>query len=317
MTTKTTQNTPRHGSASAVKNVAINPAQLWLDGLTAVGRKGMQSQLRRCADILRPSATPDCYPWHTLDYARVMRVRSHLLDAGYAVATVNMALSALKSVAGAAFSMGLLDADRLTHIRSVRRISGDARRQGRALDSSEIRAMLEAATGYAVLRSQRDRAILLLLCGAGLRAGELVALNVEDVDVTTGIVWVRQGKGRKSREIHLARKVCTQLKRWLKVRGVHDGPLFSRISRADRSGHQRLTTTGLTGLLRQLCELAAVEYFTPHDLRRTFITQLLEQGIDINIVRQLAGHADISTTTRYDCRGEVVVQQASRGFSCW
>ncbi|WP_370639836.1 hypothetical protein [Buttiauxella sp. A2-C1_F] len=98
MTTKTTQNTPRDGSTSAVKNVAINPAQLWLDGLTAAGRKGMQSQLRRCADILRPSATPDSYPWHTLDYASVMRVRACLLDAEYAVATVNMALSALKSV---------------------------------------------------------------------------------------------------------------------------------------------------------------------------------------------------------------------------
>ena len=67
----------------------------------------------RCAGILRPGAKPDTYPWHTLDYTSVMRVRSVLLDEGYAVATVNMALSALKSVAGAAFSMGILDADRL------------------------------------------------------------------------------------------------------------------------------------------------------------------------------------------------------------
>lgn len=158
---------------------------------------------------------------------------------------------------------------------------------------------------------------MLLLCGAGLRAAELVALDVGDIDVATGIVIVRQGKGRKIREIHLSGKVCMQLRRWLKLRGYHAGPLFSRISRAGQPGRQRLTTTGLTGLLAQLREAAKVDYFTPHDLRRTFITRLLEQGVDINVVRQLAGHADISTTTRYDCRGRQAVDRASRALCCW
>nr|WP_255666820.1 site-specific integrase [Buttiauxella sp. W03-F01] len=213
--------------------------------------------------------------------------------------------------------MGQLDADRLTRIRSVRRVNGNARRQGRALDSGEVRAMLDAAAAFPAVRCQRDRTILLILCGAGLRASELVGLNVEDINTTDGILRVREGKGRKSREVHLARKVRTQLRRWLKVRGGRDGPLFSRISRADRSGAQRLTTTGLTGLLAQLRDAAEVAYFTPHDLRRTFITRLLEQGADINIVRQLAGHADVSTTTRYDCRNRSAVDNVSRAFRCW
>lgn len=199
----------------------------------------------------------------------------------------------------------------------VRRVSGDGCRLGRALARHEIRSMLAAAATFSTVRCQRERAILLLLCGAGLRAGELVALNAEDIDVAAGIVWVREGKGRKSREIHLAAKVCTQLRRWLKCRGDHEGPLFSRISRADRPGPHRLTTTGLTGLLAQLREAAGVDYFTPHDLRRTFITQLLEQGTDLNVVRQLAGHADIATTTRYDYRGRGTQDRASRAFCCW
>ncbi|MCV9067373.1 site-specific integrase [Escherichia coli] len=313
----TSRNGKRAASIHPQNALSINPALLWLASLTPAGRRGMQSLLRRCAGILRPGAKPDTYPWHTLDYTSVMRVRSVLLDEGYAVATVNMALSALKSVAGAAFSMGILDADRLTRIRSVRRVTGSATRLGRALDRTEIRAMLAAAGKADAVRCQRNRAILLLLCGAGLRAAELVALDVGDIDVAMGIVIVRQGKGRKIREIHLSGKVCMQLRRWLKLRRYHAGPLFSRISRAGQPGRQRLTTTGLTGLLAQLREAAKVDYFTPHDLRRTFITRLLEQGVDINVVRQLAGHADISTTTRYDCRGRQAVDRASRALCCW
>lgn len=252
-----------------------------------------------------------------LNYTGVMQIRAHMLDAGYAVATVNMALSALKPVALSAFNMGLMDADTLARIRNVRRVSGDGCRLGRALARHEIQSMLAAAATFSTVRCQRERAILLLLCGAGLRAGELVALNAEDIDVAAGIVWVREGKGRKSRDIHLAAKVCTQLRRWLKCRGDHEGPLFSRISRADRPGSHRLTTTGLTGLLAQLREAAGVDYFTPHDLRRTFITQLLEQGTDLSVVRQLAGHAVIATTTRYDYRGRGTQDRASRAFCCW
>ena len=177
--------------------------------------------------------------------------------------------------------------------------------------------MLNAAGDFSIARCQRDKAILLLLCGAGLRAGELVSLDIGDVDIPQGILHVRQGKGRKNRDIHLALNVNKHLVSWLKVPGDHTGPLFTRISRADRPGTQSLTKTGLTGVLMQLRTIADISYFTPHDLRRTFITQLLEQGADLNIVRQLAGHADVSTTTRYDCRGQGVVERISRGFICW
>ncbi|GJA17013.1 tyrosine-type recombinase/integrase [Aeromonas caviae] len=306
--------TEREVSTDAVR---INPAHLWLSTLSPAGRKGMQSQLNRCAALLNNNGNIATYPWHSLDYGAVMQVRASLMGQGYAVATINMALSALKSVANTAFNLGLLDATTLTTIKTIKRVSGDPKRQGRALTKVEIRAMLNAAGDFSIARCQRDKAILLLLCGAGLRAGELVSLDIGDVDIPQGILHVRQGKGRKNRDIHLALKVHKQLVSWLKVRGDHTGPLFTRISRADRPGTQSLTKTGLTGVLMQLRTIADISYFTPHDLRRTFITQLLEQGADLNIVRQLAGHADVSTTTRYDCRGQGVVERISRGFICW
>ncbi|MNI89369.1 Tyrosine recombinase XerD [compost metagenome] len=63
--------------------------------------------------------------------------------------------------------------------------------------------------------------------------------------------------------------------------------------------------------------MSGMARFTPHDMRRTFITRLLEQGVDINTVRQLAGHSDISTTTRYDCRGEEMKISASKCIRCF
>ncbi|SQA97259.1 Tyrosine recombinase XerC [Cedecea neteri] len=93
--------------------------------------------------------------------------------------------------------------------------------------------------------------------------------------------------------------------------------MFNRIQRNGKGVSHALTTTGLTGILAQLQQDSGIARFTPHDMRRTFITRLLEQGVDINTVRQLAGHSDVSTTTRYDFRGESVKISASRHVECF
>lgn len=108
------------------------------------------------------------------------------------------------------------------------------------------------------------------------------------------------------------------IRTWLKVSvNEADSALFSRIQRNGKVASQPLTTTGLTGILAELQHTSGIARFTPHDMRRTFITRLLEQGVDINTVRQLAGHSDISTTTRYDYRGETMKVNASRRLKCW
>lgn len=153
------------------------------------------------------------------------------------------------------------------------------------------------------------------LCGAGLRAGELVSL--ERRDYNNGILTVRQGKGRKYREIYVADAVDKAIRAWLKVSTDEtDRALFNSIQRNGRVASQPLTTIGLTGILEQLQHDAGIARFTPHDMRRTFITRLLEQGVDINTVRQLAGHRDISTTTRYVCRGNSMKISASLHINC-
>ncbi|CAI0990442.1 tyrosine-type recombinase/integrase [Serratia proteamaculans] len=289
----------------------------YVNGLAPSGRRGITSLLNRSADILKRGADAAGYPWEQLNYAAVAKVRAALLDDGYAVSSVNMALSALRGLAQTAFNLNCLDAETLARIRSVKRVSGDIQRKGRALDKQEIRALIQAAKQHPQpVRRCRDTAIILTLCGTGLRAGELVKLERKDYD--NCILTVRQGKGRKYREIHVADAIDKAIRAWLKVSSDEaDSALFRRIQRSGKVASQPLTTTGLTGILAELQQTTDIARFTPHDMRRTFITRLLEQGVDINTVRQLAGHSDISTTTRYDYRDEGMKVKASQRLRCW
>jgi len=290
----------------------------YISGLAPSGRRGITSLLNRSAIILKRGADAASYPWEQLSFAAVAKVRAALLDDGYAVSSVNMALSALRGIAQTAFNLNCLEADTLARIRAVKRVNGDNQRKGRALSREEVRALVQAAKQHPQrIRCCRDVAIVMTLCGAGLRAGELVNLECRDYD--NGILTVRQGKGRKYREIHVAAMVDKAIRAWIKDSGVKEAgdALFNRIQRNGRVVRHALTTTGLTGILAQLQQDAGIARFTPHDMRRTFITRLLEQGVDINTVRQLAGHSDISTTTRYDHREEGMKMNASRHIRCW
>lgn len=290
----------------------------YISGLAPSGRRGITSLLNRSASILKRGSDAASYPWEQLSFAAVAKVRAAMLDGGYAVSSVNMALSALRGVAQTAFNLNCLAAETLARIRAVKRVNGDNQRKGRPLSREEVRALIQAAKRHPQrIRCCRDAAIVMTLCGAGLRAGELVSLERRDYD--NGILTVRQGKGRKYREIHVAAAVDKAIRAWIKASGAKEAgdALFNSIQRNGKGVSHALTTTGLTGILAQLQQDSGIARFTPHDMRRTFITRLLDQGVDINTVRQLAGHSDVSTTTRYDYRVESVKISASMRIKCW
>ncbi|HFU4536163.1 TPA: tyrosine-type recombinase/integrase [Yersinia enterocolitica] len=287
----------------------------YINSLAVSGRGGITSLLNHCARILNKRSTAQTYPWELLDFGKVAKIRMTMLDEGYAVSTVNMALSALRAIAKTAFNFDQMNVDVLLRINAVVRVKGDTTHKGRALSRQEIRQLLKAAKSHhEPARRCRDAAILLTLCAAGLRVGEFVKLQQDDY--VDGVLVVRQGKGRKYREIHVAPAVDKALNAWLAMSGEGDA-LFTKIYRSGLPASVTLTTAGVTAILEQLRITANVAQFTPHDLRRTFITQLLEQGADINTVRQLAGHSDISTTVRYDHRGDQAKVMASQRFKCW
>ena len=120
------------------------------------------------------------------------------------------------------------------------------------------------------------------------------------------------GKGRQERLVYAYGGVPDALGDWLKVRGDGPGPLFYPIRKGGEIVRARLTAQAVYEILRSRGARVGVKPFSPHDLRRTFVGSLLDAGADVSVVAKLAGHASVTTTARYDRRGEKAKKKAAR-----
>jgi integrase/recombinase XerD len=168
----------------------------------------------------------------------------------------------------------------------------------RYLTPAQVEALL-GAPDVATLVGFRDRAVLEVMYATGLRASELTGLTVEGLDTQLGIVRVL-GKGRKERLVPLGREARRWVKRYAsEVRGAFArGRPSPFLFLSARGG--RLSPTGLWGLVRRHAVTARLEKtLTPHVLRHSFASHLLERGADLRALQAMLGHADISTTQIY------------------
>jgi len=168
----------------------------------------------------------------------------------------------------------------------------------RYLTSAQVDALL-AAPDVATPLGIRDRAVLEVMYATGLRVSELIGLRPGDVDLEVGVLTCF-GKGRKERLVPLGRTARKWVRRYLdEVRAVRrKRPPGPELFLSNRGG--RLSRMGLWGLVRRHAVAAGVERtLTPHVLRHSFATHLLERGADLRALQAMLGHADISTTQIY------------------
>ncbi len=139
----------------------------------------------------------------------------------------------------------------------------------------------------------------------------VTALDLGDYNPETTELRVLSGKGQKDRLCYVTDGAKLALDAWLTTRGNEAGPLFWP---ADGRGrpliNRRMTDQAILLLLRRRAVQAKISAFTPHDLRRSFIGDLLDAGADMVTVQKLAGHANVQTTARYDRRGEEAKRRA-------
>ena len=172
------------------------------------------------------------------------------------------------------------------------------RKLPRALSPSETERLIDAATGTTP-RTLRDRALVELLYGAGLRVSEAVGLEKTGVDLELRLVRVL-GKGGKERLVPLGRPAAEAVRRYLALGRPHlDRRYRPELFLNARGGP--LTRAGAFLVLRRLAERAGLEpeRVHPHLLRHSFATHLLEGGADLRSVQEMLGHADLGTTERY------------------
>jgi len=162
------------------------------------------------------------------------------------------------------------------------------------LDIDQTTSLMEAPEDEQK-HALRDRAILELLYSSGLRVSELTGLNIGEIDLSGGMVRV-MGKGGKERIVPVGSRAVEAIQAYLEERDStgHGEPLFLN-SRGERINRRSVTRIVDTHVLR----IAAFKRISPHTLRHTFATHLLEGGADLRAIQELLGHASLSTTQKY------------------
>ena len=210
----------------------------------------------------------------------VRRFRLHLTSSGAGTPKINITVSALRFF----FKVTLDRPELAKHLAFMH----EPRKVPVVLSPEEVARFLEAAPGV------KYKAALSVAYGAGLRVSEVVSLKVSDIDSQRMMLRVEQGKGRKDRHAMLSPVLLELLRDWYRI--AHpQGWLFP-----GQNPVAPMSTRQLTRACHAAAHMAEIaKRVSPHTLRHSFATHLLEQGVDIRVIQDLLGHRHITSTSRY------------------
>lgn len=290
-----------------------NPAAVYLARLAPSSRRVMCSALDALALLVAgDNADALSFDWTVLRYEHTSTLRALLVARELAPSTANRYLAALRGVLRECWRLGDMDVEDYRRAIDLEPIRGSRLPRGRALEAGELDRLFQAcAADRPPTSATRDAALLAVLYGGGLRRAEAVALDLEDYDSRAGTLRVR-GKGNKERLAHVGAGGRAALDDWIRIRCAEPGPLFWPVHRSGRVGPpRRLTPQSVLYLTQRRATDGRIARFSPHDLRRSFVSDLLDRGVDLSTAQQMAGHAQVQTTVRYDRRGEEAKQRAA------
>ena len=221
----------------------------------------------------------------------------HQRETGVGPPTMNSAVSALRFF----FNVTLGRPEALRHLTLV----AQPRRLPNVLSMEEVALLLEAAKGV------KYKAALGLAYGAGLRVSEVASLKVSDIDSTRMLLRIEQGKGKKDRNAMLSPRLLVLLREWWKV----EQPAIWLFQGRDPLAP--LTTKSVYRAVVEAADAAGIKSrVSPHTLRHSFATHLLEQGVDIRVIQVLFETASYCPRTLDRGQGSLSVSPALRGNGC-
>jgi len=241
-------------------------------------------------------------PRPALSRAVVQQYRSVLEASDLAPASVNLRLSAIRKLASEAAENGLLDRNVAQGITSLKGVRQAGNRAGNWLTREQARDLL-AAPETKTLEGKRDRALLAVLIGCGLRSSEVAALEVRHIQQREGR-WVfidLVGKGKRIRSVAIPPFVKVALDAWTGGAGITEGPLFRRVRARQYPAEtpEALSERMVWHVVMKYARRLGLKELAPHDLRRTCAKLCRASGGELEQIQFLLGHASIQTTERY------------------
>ena len=270
---------------------------LVLDGVSSAhSRRAYRTGLVRFFAWFRASA-----PAPLFSKAVVGAYRSALLGEGLSSASINLRLSPVRKLAREMADNGMLDVSVAAAIERVPGVERRGTRIGNWLTKDQANDLLNAPDPRS-LSGKRDRAILALLIGCGLRRAELLRLEVKDLQQREAR-WVLPdlvGKGNRVRTVTIPAGVKARLDLWTRAAGINDGRIFRPVTKAGAvKGNGILDEKVVWRLVVRYAREADLGKLAPHDLRRTCAKLCRKAGGELEQIQLLLGHASVQTTERY------------------
>lgn len=311
--------TVQNGGELATLARESNPAAMYLLSLrSASSIYGMGRKLTKAAAML--SGYSSGVSWQTFPWAQVRAVHLEgivsVLAAEHSPAYANIVRAAIRGVMTKAHDLELIDDKTERLIRKVKMVKGESTDPaGRYVPTGERNAIMATCTADTTGAGRRDAAIVSCGYPGGLRRAEIAGLQRQDVIDEGELVIVHlTGKGRKKRTVPFDNGGAEAIRWYLAIRGNEPGALFWRGHKGGKLDHgQGLTPQAVYGILKKRASQAGVRVLVPHDLRRTTASDLLDTSDTVTAARYL-GHANESTTGKYDRRGDRAVRRASGGL---
>lgn len=269
--------------------------QIVLDALPSEhSRRAYERALREFFIWRRAANNP------ALSKALVQRYAAELREKGLSASAINQQLSAIRKLVAEAADNNLLDQQTAVAIKNVRGARQEGRRIGNWLTQTAAQSWLNAPD-CSTLKGLRDRALLAVLLGGGLRRAEAAALTFEHFEQREGRWAIVDlfGKRDKARTIPVPAWMKAAIDEWSAKSGVSSGAIFRRVNKADCVAGNGITAQAIRNIVHYYSLRLADARIAPHDLRRTFAKLSYAGGAKLDQIQLSLGHESIGTTEKY------------------
>lgn len=281
------------------------PCSKYLNSLEKSGRRSMKILLNKVA-IIYGYKNINEMPWENFRFEHLTAIKKHFLKVNtrsgnkYSDRTINMVIYAVRGVAKAAYSLGLISIDNLVHLNEVKPLKITGLTSGRVIEKDEFTTLFSVCKNDTRPAGVRDLALINSLYNAGLSRSEASKLIVDNYSVRLAELRFI-GKGQKESKCLLDNETLTAMEDWMAQRGNEPGPIFCPILKSNKIvTHRHLSEQSIYNIVRNRSKEAGIPLLSPQDMRRSLAIDLLnKKNISLKNAQNIMRHADIRTTVLY------------------